>query len=118
VIGIALDKDVVEAGEFLTGTVHWLADGDRLARQLIVAAEWRTDGQGNRAYGIGRAAVFPLPPGVRERSVRLRLLIPYEGPVTFTGELMSVNWTLRVRVDQSGLDQTIESAFRVIPRQG
>lgn len=116
-IGIALDREVVEAGEFLTGTVHWVADGDRVPRQLIAVAEWCTDGQGNRAHGIGRFAIFPLQRGVKEASFPLRLLIPYEGPVTFTGELVSVDWTLKVRVDQSGPDEAIESGFRVIPRR-
>lgn len=116
-IGIALDRDVVGAGEFLTGTAQWSAEGDRVARQLIIAIEWCTDGAGNRASGIARGAVFPLG-GRTQGSFLFRLLIPYEGPVTFTGELVSVSWKIRVRADLRGFDESVEGDFRVVARGG
>jgi hypothetical protein len=109
-IGIALDRQVVEAGGFLSGNIHY-ERGD--ARRFIVAAEWETVGPGNRARGIARAKVI-LPQG--EGSFPFRLKIPYEGPISFVGEVISIEWKLRARVDRKGADAFAEADFRVEPR--
>lgn len=110
-IGIALDREVVEAGAFVTGTIHY-ERGD--ARRIIVAAEWESDGAGNRARGVARAKVI-LPKG--KGAFPFRLKIPYEGPVSFVGEVISVGWKLRARVDRKGADAFAEAEFRVEPRK-
>ena len=116
-IGIALDRTTVEAGEFLTGTVQWSGEPDRAARLVIAAAYWRTDGAGNVAHGLGRVAQFKVPAGQRDATLPLRMLIPHEGPVSFQGELIAVEWKLHVRVDQRGIDEQIETGFRVSVRR-
>ena len=110
-IGIALDHDVVEAGEFLTGTVHWSGTG---MRRLIVIAEWSTDGRGNRASGIGRIAQYRA--AAPDGSVPFRVRIPFEGPVSFEGELIQVTWRIRVHADRAGIDQSQSALFRVVVR--
>lgn len=116
-IGIALDRTTVEAGEFLTGGIQWSGEPDRAVRMVIAAAYWRTDGAGNIAHGLGRVTQFKVPAGQRDATFPLRLLIPYEGPVSFQGELIAVEWKLHVRVDQRGIDEQIETEFWVSVRR-
>ena len=116
-IGIVLDRDVVETGSLLTGTLQWIGQAGRPARRLFAVLAWRTDGQGNIARGIGRVAEIAIAPGQREGGFPLRLLVPYEGPISFEGHLLSIHWSLRVSVDQRGLDDHLETEFRVVPRQ-
>ena len=112
-IGIVLEKDEVEAGEFLTGTVQWGVDRDRTVTQIFVIAEWRTEGRGNRAHGLSRAMRVPIARGRREGTFPFRLLIPHEGPVTFAGELIQLGWTVRAYVDRKGIDEQAVAEFRV-----
>jgi hypothetical protein len=116
VIGIALDRQTVEAGEFLTGAIQWAVDGERSIRQVIVIAEWKTAGEGNCANGISRIVVLPVATGRREGSIPFRILIPHEGPVSFSGELVSVGWQLRAHVDRRGLDESANTPFAVVTR--
>jgi hypothetical protein len=117
VIGLVLDNDRLETGEFLTGEVHWSAEDDRTVRRIVVAAEWETSGAGNIASGVARSKIFRIPDGSLEAKFTLRLLIPYEGPVSFDGELITMRWMLRAKVDQSGFDEHAESGFTVVPRK-
>jgi len=116
-IAIELDRDTVAAGEFVTARVRWAADHDRAARQILAALEWRTEGKGNTARGIGRAMRF-VPPRRDDRAAvfPVHLMVPHEGPVSFAGELTAIVWHLRVRVDQRGPDEIAEVAFRVTLR--
>ena len=115
-IGIVLEKEVVEAGKFLTGTVQWGMDGDQTITQIFVIAEWRTDGRGNRAHGLSRAVRIPVQRGRREGSSPFRLLIPYEGPISFAGELIQLDWRVRAYVDRKGIDEQATKDFRVVVR--
>jgi hypothetical protein len=116
VIRIHFDDATTSAGELLTGRVHWTADDDRGARAIVVAAQWQTSGAGNVAYGVGRGTRVALRDDQRSAEVPLRMLIPYEGPITFSGELIAVTWKLCVRVDRFGSDEAAEKEFVVAPR--
>jgi len=115
-IGVTLDKEVVEAGDFLSGTVQWAVDGDQATRHIVVMLRWETDGTGNRANGNPRAVSLPIAQGRREGSTPFRMMIPHEGPITFDGELVQVRWSVRVHVDRRGLDERTETEFRVVAR--
>lgn len=114
-ISIKLDRDVVAAGEFITGRVFWSAEKGSRARRIIAAAVWETEGKANPVRGVGRA-VEHIPAGA-EAMFPFRLLIPHEGPITFKGELTGIVWKLRVRVAQRGFDEFHEEVFRVEPRR-
>jgi hypothetical protein len=107
-IGIALDRDRVEPGDFLTGSVRW---SDEAIRRVIVVAEWQTDGKGNRASGIAR--IVQIPARGSERQAPFRMRIPFEGPITFAGELISVSWRVRAHVDRRGPDESMTADFTV-----
>jgi len=113
VIVIDVDQQAVAAGDFVTGHVRWGSDDDRRARQILVGLEWRTEGAGNRAHGVRRATRFVPKPDDRAAAFPFRLMVPHEGPVTFDGELISIAWHVRVRVDQVGFDEVAERPFRV-----
>ena len=115
-IRIAIDDATISAGGLLTGRVHWTSDDDRAARAIVVAAQWQTTGEGNVAFGVGRATRVALRADQRTAEVPLRMLIPHEGPITFTGALTGVAWKLHVRVDRFGTDELAEKEFEVGPR--
>jgi hypothetical protein len=113
-ISIKLDDDTIEAGAFLTGRVFWSTEDGTRPRRLLIAASWETVGRGNAVRGVPRAMEFV--PKAAEATIPFRLLIPHEGPITFTTQLTGVVWKLRVRVDQRGIDEFEEVSFRVDPR--
>jgi hypothetical protein len=116
-IAIEVDQQSVAAGEFMTGHVRWGSDDDRRARQILVGLEWHTDGAGNRACGVSRAMRFVPKPSDRAAAFPFRLMVPHEGPVSFEGELITVGWNVKVRVDQMGLDEFAEKPFSVALRR-
>ena len=113
-IEIVLDYDSIEVGGFVSGEVRW--KGDVRARRIIAAAQWATRGHGNRVWGVGRSAVFTPDAAARDAVYRFRLMIPHGGPVSFEGSLLTIAWTLNVRIDQRGFDELAEAPFRVKPR--
>jgi hypothetical protein len=115
-IVVALDNESVCVGEFLSGTIHWTADDERVPFRISIAAVWHTEGESNRARGFGRGAEFPVAEGQRSATLPFRLLIPYEGPITFTGALVSVSWKVVVRVERRGIDEVAEAPIEVKPR--
>ncbi len=116
-IAIDIDRQSVAAGEFVTGHVRWGADDDRRARQILVALEWRTDGAGNQVHGVSRAMRFVPRPGDRAAAFPFRLMAPHQGPVSFEGELITVSWFVKVRVDRPGFDEFGDKPFRVTIRK-
>jgi hypothetical protein len=117
VIHISIDQVNVATGDFVSGRVHWTADGVRRPRRIIAAAVWETAGSGNPRRGVGRAMQFVPRRDQRDATFPFRLMIPHEGPVTFAGQLLAIVWKVRVRVDQVGLDEFAESEFHVEPRK-
>jgi len=117
VIKIDIDQQAVVVGDFVAGHVRWASDHDRRARQLLVGLEWRTDGAGNRARGMSRAMRFVPQPGDRAAAFPFRLMVPHEGPASFEGELISISWCVKVRIDQPGFDEFAETPFRVTLRR-
>ncbi len=114
-IKIALDQEVVQAGGFLNAKIH--CSGDRPVRRIIAAAQWETAGEGNRAWGVGRSTVIDAKGFSGPVIHPVRLMIPYEGPVTFKGLLTGIVWKLKVQIDQPGFDELGEAEFRVEPRR-
>jgi hypothetical protein len=62
VIQLALDRDHVRTGEFVTGSVTWNADDARRAHRITVRAEWETRGHGNDVYCAVRELEWSLTP--------------------------------------------------------
>lgn len=110
-IEISLDHDAVQAGAFLDGHVAWRSD--KHVERVIASAEWRTQGKGDPAWGVGRSLVVTPAPGTHGGEFRFHLMIPHGGPVTYDGTLMSIEWLLAVRLDQRGFDETASRTFRV-----
>ena len=115
-ISIAIEDRTVAVGELLKAQIHWVAEGGT-PRRIIVAAEWATGGQGDRARGLGRSFVFVPRGNDREAMFPVRLLIPFEGPVSYEGPLISIEWKLHVRVERPGFDELESEVFRVEPRR-
>jgi hypothetical protein len=115
-IAIQLDDPVVTTGAFVTGRVRWASDG-RQAGEIVIAAEWQTAGEGNIARGCARSATFRPRRGQQEAELPFRFMIPFEGPISFETELITMRWMLRVRVRRAGFDEFAETEFRVEPRR-
>ena len=116
-IAIDIDHHSVDVGGFVTGHVRWTSEDDKRARRILVGLEWRTEGAGNRARGVSRAMSFAPKPDDRAAHFPFRLMVPHEGPVSFAGELITMGWHVKVRVDRIGFDEFAERPFRVTLRK-
>ena len=116
-IQVTFDRASVSTGEFVTGTVSWKSDDARTSGEILIAAEWQTSGEGNIARGTARSTRATLQRGARQAEIPFRFMIPFEGPVSFETELITMKWLIRVRVVRSGFDETVEAFFRVEPRR-
>jgi hypothetical protein len=115
VIEIGIDDDSIPVGGFLTGRIRWESDKGKTPKRIVVAAEWQTKGKGDPAHGVGRAT--QIEPDATSGTISLRPKIPHEGPITYEGQLLEIEWKLRVRIDQPGFDEFGEAPFRVEVRR-
>jgi hypothetical protein len=88
-------------GDEVEGVVVITVDKDVVAKAVFVKLLWRTHGRGN-PHRVEVASVA-LPGGAWSAGQTLqlpfRLRVPAEGPVTSTGDIVSVDWTIRAEVD-------------------
>jgi len=117
VIDIDLEEPEVATGGFLSARVRWSSDKERQPRRIVIVAEWETGGAGDRVRGVGRSKQFVPPANRHGGELRVRLLIPHEGPVSFEGQAVSIAWKLWVRIDQWGVDEVSHAEFRVHARR-
>lgn len=102
------------AGDRIAGEVVVRASEDVSPRKLLLETEWRTHGRGNRARGGG--ATQELHGAARWRAGE-EYRYPFEltapdGPFTYHGKLLNVDWYLRARADVAwAFDPKCETEF-------
>lgn len=102
-MAISLDAVSAECGGIVAGTASW-AGGD----PAEITLRWTTSGDG--IVDSGTAETARLAAG----GERFSLAVPHDGPMTFTGKLISVRWEVTL---QAG--DTAESVdVTVLPRGG
>lgn len=116
-IEIMLETDTVMTGHFLAAEIRWSAAEPHPVRRIVVAAEWKAVAFNGTKHGVGRATAHVPVRGEREGTFPVQLLIPHEGPVTFRGEVLTIEWNLWARIDRPGPDEFSHLGFRVVPRR-
>jgi len=99
---VTLDKPdpVYAAGEKITGVVEVQSDGDATCNGLRVKAVWTTRGHGNVAGG--ETPPVELYRGAWHAGDRLSyefMIDAPAGPVSYAGQHLSIDWTVRATAD-------------------
>lgn len=114
-------EDGVVVGGSLRGAMTVRAEKRVEAKGFEVALRWVTDGPGNRDTGvIGKKAYPPetLEPG-REITLAFEFQVPVDGPVTYAGKYVKVNWELAGTADIPwALDPKTTLPVPVVARAG
>ena len=114
-VEIRLPQTNYPAGGNVRGEVVIHAPTPLQTQGVSIELEWRTHGRGNRdSSAISRETLLTGP---LEGDVRLpfNLLLP-NGPVTYYGELINVEWVLKARVDVNwAIDPKAETVIRMTP---
>jgi hypothetical protein len=89
-------------GQTIRGQVQWqLAEKPKNA---ILRLLWYTAGKGTEDVGVVRMAAFDNPAATDTR--RFEFTLP-TGPCSFSGQLISLIWTLELEVDKECMRQDI-----------
>jgi hypothetical protein len=94
---IVVPRSSYQPGEFLEGTVTWVAE--KPPRRAELRLFWQTRGKGDRDTGLAEAVVFERPQPSDTRSFRLRAP---EYPPSFSGRLISLVWGLELVLEPGG----------------
>lgn len=90
-------------GETITGTVSWeVADRPTKAELNLI---WGTRGKGTQDLGIAHTETFSDPQARDSRPFRIKLP---DAPYSFSGQLISLIWTLELNLDPGDQCQTVE----------
>lgn len=92
-------------------------DGQR-ATNVAVELEWETSGRGTRDHKIVHKEILHEGdiPALADMQLPFKLLVPGEGPITYHGQLINVNWKITARIDiKWAIDQTEETRLSVLP---
>lgn len=101
-MALSLDAASVECGGTVSGSGSWSGGPAEISLQ------WATSGDGSVDRGVASTAQLEGGQG------DFQLAVPYDGPMTFAGKLITVRWEVALRVGD-----TIESAeVTVLPRGG
>jgi len=94
---------VFAPGEEVRGKVAWQLDAppDTVSLALL----WYTEGRGDQDIGIAETVSFEAPGAEDRRDFRLRLP---EGPLSFSGKLISLSWALELVAEPGEHTQRVE----------
>lgn len=110
--GISIDVQIDSPDDYLEGTplllpgstlegrVEVRADKDFQCRGIVIEAGWETEGRGRKdkdAPAVKEIDKTEFQEGV-PYSERFTLRLPLT-PYSFAGELITINWTLKAKVD-------------------
>lgn len=109
-----------QIGEEVVGAVRISVNKDSACKRIFLRKEWRTHGRGNRDHG-GREEI-DLTAGEQvhlrageEKNLAFRFPVP-NGPVSYHGHYLNVDWYARVQVDIPwAADPKVEKEFLVVP---
>jgi hypothetical protein len=93
---VTLERSVFEPGEEVPGHVSW--DLEDRPEAVVVRLCWRTSGRGTTDVRVVDEKRWVGPPAESYRPFQLRL--PRE-PFSFSGQLISLTWTVEVVVEPS-----------------
>ncbi|MGA9523021.1 MAG: hypothetical protein WBV82_16250 [Myxococcaceae bacterium] len=118
-VQLELDTNVVEAGDELSGVVQLgLAPEKRAkAKAVTVRLFAVVHGAGNTEEAPGDEVRIPVEPGSGDR-FRFTLKSPKDGPVTYRGPFIKIDWVVRAEVDLPwDLDPNTQKGVGLLPRR-
>jgi hypothetical protein len=89
-------------GQTIRGQVQWQLD--EKPKNAALKLLWYTAGKGTEDAGVVRTAIFDNPAATDTR--RFEFTFP-TGPYSFSGQLISLIWTLELEVDKECMRQDI-----------
>lgn len=93
-IDLQVDRTTAECGAVISGTFSWRREDEpRLAR---VALRYSTEGRGDTDRE--EAAFIDFPP-LHSGQHRFSLTVPVDGPITYEGDLITLQWEVRGHLD-------------------
>jgi hypothetical protein len=118
-IGINLDSETIAVGSILTGHIYWSADAGQKPKRFTATMEWGMDTElPRRYYGVARELTWSLPPDRVEATLPFRMLVPFEGPISYQGKKLKVYWKLKVKATFLGLGaDSLEADLNVAARR-
>jgi hypothetical protein len=108
---IELDRDVYDAGEFLTGRYRLDPRCASFECQVEILVFWQSMGKGETDRGVQHRESRTVPDGETTDSLGggFSILLP-ASPVTYNGVLIKIAWCLEIRV-HAGRDLQREAAI-------
>ena len=105
--GIQLELDggrlAYSPGQTLAGTVAW--ELPAAPQTVAVRLLWYTSGKGDQDVGVVDAVDLPTPAAAERR--RFTFQLP-EGPHSFSGQLISLQWAVEATADPAGATTRVE----------
>lgn len=111
--------DRIPAGGELRGFVAWQPEPNARARSMRIAMRWFTRGRGDRDQRDVAVIEIPFTAGVPTEPTRFpfAFTVPPDGPVTYFGNLLTIEWEIQARLDVSwAVDPSVARLFAVVPR--
>ncbi len=96
---LRLDRDALEPGERLTGTVEW-DQGDSVAQSLWISLLWHTEGKGTEDSDTVDQVEIHSPTRTGSQSFEFQLP---SAPWSFSGRLISLIWTVEASLESTDL---------------
>jgi hypothetical protein len=97
---LRLDKIEVLQKEMITGVVRVRVNKDCRCKALLLESRWVTSGKGDTNSGKGPAQNLFEGKWQADQEHEYRFSLPTSaGPCTYRGQLINLNWHLRVRAD-------------------
>ena len=110
-ITIELDRDVYDAGEFLTGRYRLDPRCASFERHVDILVFWQSMGKGETDRGVQHRESRTVPDGETTDSAggEFSILLP-ASPVTYNGVLIKIAWCMEIRV-HAGRDLQCEATI-------
>jgi hypothetical protein len=106
---------VAAAGGTLAGHVVCHASEAVAAKAVTLTVGWQAHGRGNRDMHVAHEATLHSGAINGEQRLPFSVALP-NGPVSFHGELVNVEWFARARIDLAWeIDPTFEATFTLVP---
>ncbi|MFB6356747.1 MAG: sporulation protein [bacterium] len=116
-IDCQLDQNEIRAGETISGTLTVTPDEDLDLNHLAVEARWFTTGRGDKAEDTVDRVKWD-PGSIRSGMTwdeNFELEVPKEVPMSYVGELLNINWAVRVDLDIPwAFDEEESASFKVV----
>ena len=121
-INFEFDKgeSIFEVGDTVSGTAIITANQDTVCNKIVIQMRWQTHGRGNRTAGKWIKETVQVSHNNLDANQTERVPFSFqlpEGPLTYRGNYLNVDWYLKAIVDARGpFDPSYEEEIIVLPK--